>query len=99
MALSIREIKWVMSILQETGCEVHLATIFSDNQGAIRIMKAEASSGRTKHLDIKLQFLKQAVLSGDIKIRYINTSDNISDIFTKPLSRLPFRKLSDLLYQ
>ena len=47
VALSIREIKWVMSILQETGCEVHLATIFSDNQGAIRIMKAEASSGRS----------------------------------------------------
>ena len=86
-------------MLMELGAKLTVSTIFSDNQGAIKIMKNEASSGRTKHVDIKLQFLKEAVLKGEVDIRYVNTADNVSDIFTKPLNRLAFNKLSKFLVQ
>ena len=56
-------------MLQELKIKIHVATIFPDNQGAIRIIKKRSGQGRIEHLDIKLHFLKQAILKRRIKTR------------------------------
>ena len=93
VALPIREFKWIQNMLQELKIKIHVATIFSDNQGAIRILQHRSAQGRTKHLDIKSQCLKQAILKRKIKTRYVKSEGSIADLFTKPLRRLSFQRL------
>jgi hypothetical protein len=50
----------------------------------------------TKHIDI-LYFLRDHQQSGDIKIAYVNTKNQLVDIFTKPLDEKTFSKLRNEL--
>lgn len=48
---------------------------------------------RTKHIDIRYHFLRDHVLNGDVDISFIDTQNQLVDIFTKPLSRDAFYKI------
>jgi hypothetical protein len=48
---------------------------------------------RTKHIAIRYHFLRDHQQKGDIEIAYINTKDQLADIFTKPLDEQTFNKL------
>jgi hypothetical protein len=48
---------------------------------------------RTKHIAIRYHFLRDHQQRGDIEIAYINTKDQLADIFTKPLYEKSFTKL------
>jgi hypothetical protein len=50
---------------------------------------------RTKHIAIRYHFLRDHQQRGDIEIAYINTKDQLADIFTKPLDEKSFTKLSE----
>ena len=42
---------------------------------------------RTKHIDIKYQFLKQHVMvTSEFEMVYVNTHDQLADLLTKPLN-------------
>lgn len=45
---------------------------------------------RTKHLVVDYQYVREKVLRKDLKIGFVSGKDNLADIFTKPLSALPF---------
>ena len=42
-------------------------------------------SQRTKHVDIRYRFVQEFVLDGFIKVIFVRTNNNDSDIFTKNL--------------
>ena len=44
----------------------------------------------TKHIDIGYHFICEAVEDGQIRMNYIPTDQNPTDIFTKPLSKTKF---------
>jgi hypothetical protein len=48
---------------------------------------------RTKHIAIQYHFLRDHQQWGDIEIAYINTKEQLADIFTKPLDEKTFTKL------
>ncbi len=77
--------------------DLNVSVVYCDNQGAIKIAHSLSSSGRTKHLDIRLQFIKQMISKGKVKVEYVPGTSNIADIFTKPLGRVNFKKLSEWL--
>jgi hypothetical protein len=52
---------------------------------------------RTKHIDIRYHFLRDSPTRGDIEISYVNTKDQLADIFTKPLDEKTFSKLRNEL--
>jgi hypothetical protein len=52
---------------------------------------------RTKHIDILYHFLRDHQQRGDIEIAYVNTKDQLADIFTKPLDEKTFSKLRNEL--
>jgi hypothetical protein len=52
---------------------------------------------RTKHIDIWYHFLRDHQQKGDIEIAYVNTQNQLADIFTKPLDEKTFSKLSNEL--
>jgi hypothetical protein len=63
-----------------------------DNQGAIALAQKGQVSQRSKHIDIKVHFVRQHVSNGDVELKYLCTSDMIADCLTKPLGRQLFEK-------
>jgi hypothetical protein len=51
------------------------------------------TTSRTKHIDIKLHFIREIVRKGRIIIRYCPTEKQLADLLTKSLSRAKFEKL------
>jgi hypothetical protein len=62
-------------------------TILEDNQSAIAYSQNALVSEKTKHIGLKLHFLKDHVEQGSIKLRYLPTDHQmVDDMFTKPLT-------------
>lgn len=60
--------------------------LYVDNRGAIDMTNSYENSKRTKHIDTRYHFIKDLVMSKEIKILYIESKNNCADIFTKSLS-------------
>ena len=60
--------------------------ILVDNNGAIELAKNPKHHDRTKHIDIRHHFIREAIESKLIELQRVDTSLNTADIFTKALS-------------
>ncbi|GMF32010.1 unnamed protein product [Phytophthora fragariaefolia] len=56
-----------------------------DNQAALKQITSEASSGRAKHVDIKIKFLRDYAERGVVLPTYVGTADMLADLLTKAL--------------
>ena len=94
MSVAATEIKFVVSILTEIGGEPPpLPSILrEDNTGAIFMAKNTAIGQRTKHVDIRYQFVNDMVQQGDLTVVHIPGGDNPSDLMTKNLPHAPHEK-------
>lgn len=61
--------------------------IYADNQSSIALAMNPVHHARTRHLDVKQHFIRQAVSSKQVKLQYVQTESNVADLFTKPLPR------------
>lgn len=66
-----------------------------DNQSALALMKNPVFHDRSKHIQTKFHFIREAVENGEIKPEYINTGGQLADILTKALPRAKFQELRD----
>lgn len=52
---------------------------------------------RSKHIDIKVHFIKDIVCKQLINVKYIKSEENIADIMTKALSLNKFNYFKNML--
>ena len=64
--------------------------IFCDNTSAIDISKNPVMHTKTKHIVIKYHFMRELVQDKEVSLEYVNTKEQIIDIFTKPLPKDEF---------
>lgn len=65
---------------------------FEDNSGALEMARTPKMRPRTKHINLKYHHFREAVEDGTVSIHAINTADQLSDIFTKPLPEPAFTR-------
>jgi hypothetical protein len=95
---SAGQVLWTRQFLEHQGYTVGPATVYEDNQSAIKLVEnGRSNSSRTRHIAIRYFFLSDRVASGEIRVEYLSTSDMIADILTKPLQGALFRRLRGLL--
>ena len=91
------QLLWLKQQLKDFGVELGTLEIKCDNTSAINVSKNPVHHSRTKHIDIRHHFLRDHVEKGNIELTHCRTEDQIADIFTKGLSRLPYLNLRMLL--
>ena len=64
--------------------------MFCDNTSAINISKNPVMHSKTKHIAIKYHFVRELVQDKEIRLEYVNSKEQIADIFTKPLLKDAF---------
>ena len=92
ITMAVQELLWLMNILEELKIKFNTPTIYSDNQPAIKISQSAAIKGRTRHINVKLQFVKELLKENKIILKYVETEENIADLFTKALPEKRFKK-------
>jgi len=89
MALAACELIWLKQLLKELQFgEVTQMTLICDNQAALHISSNPIFHERTKHIEVDCHFVLEKIISGDIKIEFVNSNYQLADIFTKSL-RVP----------
>jgi hypothetical protein len=82
-----KDIKFIYQILTSIGIQVLLPiVIYVDNVGAIFLEENVTATNRTKHVDIRYHFVREFIYDGFLKIIFVQSKYNSSDIFTKNLS-------------
>ena len=76
------------------GIKLDHIPIKCDNTSAINLSKNPIQHSRTKHTDIRHHFLCDHIQNDDISLKFVDTNNQLTDIFTKPLNeeRLNFIK-------
>ena len=92
------EVIWLRNFFGELGYTFSSpSTLHMDNQSAIAVAKNPEHHGRMKHLDLRFFWLRDAVQSQVLAVKYIPTGDMPANVLTKPLERLKFNGGRDLL--
>ena len=60
-------------------------TLICDNQATLHINSNPGFHERTKHIEIDCHFIREKIISGDIEIEFVNSNNQLANIFTKPL--------------
>ena len=68
-----------------------------DNTSTMRIISNEVNTGKTKHMNLRLQALREALKEGVFQMFHLPTKDMISDIGTKALPPGMFTHLSNYI--
>ncbi len=98
LSMAAQEAIWLNRLMSDLGQNMdEPITIFEDNQGAMELAKNPKYHSRTKHIDICHHFIRERVMSNEIKVMYCNTKNMIADIMTKALPKPSFEKLRTLL--
>jgi hypothetical protein len=79
---------WMQSWLSEVKVEYSIPELLSgDSRRAIALTKNTKDHGKVKHIDIRHHYIRELLQSGVITIEQVSSSDNLADLFTKPLPR------------
>ena len=93
-----KAILYLRTILEQMGLDQNKATIlFEDNEGALMMANAQQPTRRTRHMDIKHFAIQDWIEHDLIALHRVETTNNISDGFTKQLGRSLFHKHRDTL--
>jgi hypothetical protein len=88
------QVLWMIQTLADL--EVKYATpipIHCDNTSSISVSKNHVFHSKTKYIPIKYHFLREKVTNQVVQVHYIPTTEQIAEIFTKPLAKTPFEYL------
>ncbi|MCH88858.1 putative gag-pol polyprotein [Trifolium medium] len=88
------QIIWLKQQLLDFNLKLDCIPIKCDNTSAINLSKNPVLHSRTKHIEIRHHFLRDHVEKGDVTFEYVDTTNQLADIFTKPLASDPFHKIS-----
>ncbi|GJZ06213.1 pre-mRNA-splicing factor ATP-dependent RNA helicase DEAH7-like protein isoform X1 [Tanacetum coccineum] len=82
-----KELLWLKRFLQELGFKQQRYAVLCDNQSTIHLAKNSMFHKRTKHIDIRYHWIRDAIEDGMFELNKVHTDDNASDMLTKAVAR------------
>jgi len=79
------QVLWVRNQLEDFSIRYENIPIFCVNTSAINLSKNPIQHSRSKHIEIKHHFIRDHVNKKEIELIFVDTENQLADIFTKPL--------------
>ena len=90
---AVKEIKFLYFLLQNLGIALDLPIVVkTDNIGALFMSQNSSTGVRTRHVDTRYHFIRENIEDGIIKMEFVKSLDNDSDIFTKNVNHESYEK-------
>lgn len=89
---------WIKDVLEELGLGTTESMVIKcDNTSTIKLSKNPVFHGRCKHIGVRFHFLRDLVKDGTIVLEHCGSTEQLADIFTKPVKRDTFMELRSRL--
>ncbi len=82
-----KELLWCKKLLRDFGFSQERYMLHCDSLSAIYLMKNPMFHSKSKHIEIRHHWIRDAVERKEMQLQKVNTEDNCADMFTKPLPR------------
>ncbi|GKB03300.1 hypothetical protein Tco_0831389 [Tanacetum coccineum] len=85
MALTeaVKEAIWLRGLLEELGIELNTMAVNCDNHGTNHLSRNHVFHERTKHINVRYQFIREVLEANTIKVLKVGTEHNVVDALTK----------------
>ena len=90
-------IKQLLAEIRPKATPQIVINAFVDNTAAIDIVKSLGASGRTKHFERWITYVRDLYQRKIVMVSHLKTDEMPADIFTKPLPYLTFTKFRRVL--
>jgi len=88
---------WYINLLKELKFNISSIEVNIDNKAAIYNAKNQSINPRTKHMDIRLHYVRELVKENKIILKYVKSQYNLADGFTKYLNGTSMDKFRNSL--
>ena len=92
-----KEMMWLRHLLAELGYPQPTTCFYEDNRACIKMASNLIVSGRNKHIELKMHYVRERVAARDIELTYVSTHGQRADLLTKNLARPAFIKFRSSL--
>ncbi|CAH9096206.1 unnamed protein product [Cuscuta epithymum] len=82
-----KELLWLKRFMQEIGFMQQRYVVLCDNQSTIHLAKNSMFHKRTKHIDVRYHWIRDALEDKLFELDKVHTDDNGADMLTKVLAR------------
>ena len=93
---TIHEAVWLRRFLQDIGVvktTFEPVTLYCDSMDALAYIKDSKYHGKTKHIQIRYNFVREMITQNEVALKHIPTNEMVVDPFTKPVARDAFVRL------
>ena len=87
---AFKEAVWLSGILKEIKMMKERVTVYSDSQSSIHLCKNPVYHERSKHIDVRLFWIRDKIEEGTIDLEKVPSEENPADAGTKVLTRDKF---------
>lgn len=95
---AIKETIYLRRLFENLGYPIEGAVVLkNDNQGALKLIESQVNNRRTKHIEIRQAFIREAINNGQVKVEYMPTEEMPADVLTKSTPREKHYKCSSAL--
>ena len=87
------QLLWMKKLLNDYRIPQDTMCVFCDNTSTINLSKNPVQHSKSKHIEIRYQFIWDLVEDKFVCLEFIHTNNQKADIFTKPLDGPQFKSL------
>ena len=82
-----QELLYYKHVMDNLEINQRSINVYEDNQAAIAIMTRPDKQTKMRHLDTKYFKVQEMISDGTIKVNYVKSENNVSDLMTKSLPK------------
>nr|GEY28937.1 retrovirus-related Pol polyprotein from transposon TNT 1-94 [Tanacetum cinerariifolium] len=87
------QVLWMRTQLTDYGFHFDKIPMYCDSKETIAISCNSVQHSRTKHIDVRYNFIKENVKKGIVELFFVETEYQLADLFTKALPEERFKYL------
>ena len=82
-----KELVWIKTFFKELGMQQDEYVVYCDSQSAIDLSKNATYHSRTKHIEVRYHWIRDATEKKRFKLKKIHTDKNAADMMTKVIPK------------